>query len=242
MRRQLSVLVLAAVGATTLSACGMAFASTFEDDAPLNGRITAVQIDDIDSGKVTLRGGASKASLSRSVEYRGDKPSEQTHRVENGVLKLRGCGDRCSVDYTVDLPGVLPVSGATDSGSIKLSKVGAVNVSTDSGSIRLDDVTGPVKAKTDNGKIEGRALKGDGVDARTDNGKVTLELAKPQNVRAVTSNGDVSVTVPPGPARYRVSARADNGDRKIGIRDDASGSHRLDVTTDNGDITIKPAA
>ncbi|MFI0480550.1 DUF4097 family beta strand repeat-containing protein [Actinomadura sp. 9N215] len=217
----------------------MAFASTFEDDATLNGRIKAVHIDDID-GSVTLRGGASKASLSRTVEYRGDKPSRQTHRVEDGVLKLRGCGDNCSVDYTIDLPAGLPVTGATDSGSIKLSRVGAVDVTTDSGSIRLDDVAGPVKAKTDNGKIEGRGLKGDGVEARTDNGKITLTAVKPQNIRAVTSNGGVTVTVPPG--RYRVSARADSGDRTIGIRDDASAPHRLDLTTDNGDITLKSAA
>ncbi|TMQ96670.1 DUF4097 domain-containing protein [Actinomadura soli] len=218
----------------------MAFASTFDDDAALNGEIKAVRIDNIDSGSVTLRGGASKASLHRTVEYRGDKPTRQTHRVENGILKLRDCGNNCSVRYTIDLPGRVPVDGATDSGSIKLSKVGAVNVSTDSGSIHLDDVAGSVNAKTDNGKIEGRGLKGDGIDARTDNGKITLTLGKPQNIRAVTSNGGVTVTVPAG--RYRVSARTDNGDRTIGIPDDASAPHRLDLTTDNGDINVRPAA
>ncbi|MFI0369451.1 DUF4097 family beta strand repeat-containing protein [Actinomadura sp. 1N219] len=216
----------------------MAFASTFDDNATLDGEIKAVHLDNIDSGSVTLRGGASKASLRRTVEYRGDKPTGQTHRVENGVLKLRGCGNNCSVRYTIDVPAGLPVDGATDNGSIKLSRVGAVNVSTDSGSIHLDDVAGSVKAKTDNGKIEGRGLKGDGVDVRTDNGKIVLTPAKPQNIRAVTSNGGVTVTVPAG--RYRVSARTDNGDPTIGIANDASAPHRLDLTTDNGDINVKP--
>ncbi|WP_199487226.1 DUF4097 family beta strand repeat-containing protein [Actinomadura spongiicola] len=224
------------VGASALSACGMAFASTFEDDAALKGDITAVHLDAIDSGRVTLRGGASKASLHRTVEYRGDRPEGATHRIENGVLKLSDCGSNCSVNYTLELPAGLPVTGRTDNGAITLSKVGAVNVSTDNGAVRLDDVTGPVRARTDNGKIEGRGLKGDRVDVRTDNGKIILTPAKSQSIRAETSNGSITVTVPSG--RYRVSARADSGDRKIGIRHDASAPYHLDLITDNGDITV----
>lgn len=237
--RQLSFVVMAAVGVTALSACGMAFASTFEDDTALKGGITAVELDDIGSGQVTVRGGASKASLHREIRYRGDKPDGQTHRIDNGMLKLRSCGSRCSVHYTVDVPAGLPVSGGTSSGAIELSRVGEVDVSTESGSIRLDDVSGPVKAKTSNGEIEGRGLKGDRTDVETSNGKVTLTPAEPQDIRAKTSNGAIRITVPAGP--YRVSTRTGNGDREISIPNDPSARYHLDLATSNGDITVKPA-
>ncbi|SFQ07221.1 DUF4097 domain-containing protein [Actinomadura madurae] len=240
MRRRLSALALAGASVTALSACDLAFASTtFEDGATLQGKITSVELD-IGSGRVNLNGGSSKASLRRSVKYRGDRPEGVTYRIENGVLKLRGCGSRCSVRYTVDLPAGLPVSGKTSSGSIHLSRVGAVNVSTDSGSIHLHEVAGPIKARTDNGEIEGRGLRGAGTDVKTDNGDVSLTPAKAQNIRAETDNGEIKVTVPAG--RYRVTSHVGNGDRTIDVPNDASAPYLLDLRTDNGDITAKPAA
>ncbi|WP_205718245.1 DUF4097 family beta strand repeat-containing protein [Actinomadura sp. WMMA1423] len=212
----------------------MAFASTYEDDAKLAGKITAVKLDDIGSGGVTLHGGASKTSLHRTLKYRGDKPAGPTHRIENGVLMLRGCGSRCSVNYTLELPAGLPVSGSTSNGSIALSKVGAVDVTTHSGSVQLDGVAGPVKARTSNGKIRGSGIKG-GVEAETSNGSITLAPGSPQNVRAKTSNGDITLTMPQG--HYRVSANSSNGDRKLGIQDDSSARYLLDLSTSNGDIT-----
>ncbi|NDU75281.1 DUF4097 family beta strand repeat protein [Actinomadura sp. DSM 109109] len=239
VRGTLSALAIAALSVTALSACDVAFASsTYEDDAQLKGKVTAVRLDDIGSGSVTLRGGSSKTSLHRRVKYRKDKPEAPTYSIENGVLELRGCGSRCSVSYTVDLPAGLPVSGGTSNGSITLSKVGKVDVSTDSGSVRLDGATGPVKVRTDNGEVRGSGLKG-GVDAETDNGDVDLTPGTPQNVRAKTDNGEVTVTMPAG--RYRVSTHTGNGDRRLGIPNDASAQYRLDLSTDNGDITTKTA-
>jgi hypothetical protein len=238
VRGKLSALALTAVGVTALSACDVAFASTYEDDATLKGKITSVRLDGIGSGGVTLHGGSSKTSLHRKVKYRGDKPDGPTHRIENGVLTLRGCGSRCSVSYTLELPAGLPVSGSTSNGSITLSKVGAVDVSTHSGSIHLDGAGGPVKARTSNGKIRGSGLKG-GIEAETSNGSITLTPGSPQNVRAKTSNGDITLTMPQG--RYRVSADNGNGDRKLGIPDDSSSRYLLDLSTSNGDITAKTA-
>jgi hypothetical protein len=239
VRRQLFALAVAAVSVTALSACDVAFASTFEDDPALKGKITSVQLDDIGSGRVTIRGGAAKATMHRKVKYRGDKPKGITHRIENGVLKLRGCGSHCSVGYTIDLPAGLPVTGKTSSGSINLSHVGAVNVSTDSGAIRLEDVNGPVKARTSDGEIEGRGLKGGGIDAKTSNGQIRLTPSVPQDVHAKTSDGDITVTVPGG--TYRVTTHTGDGDRKIGVPNVPSGRYRLDLSTGNGDITAKAA-
>lgn len=238
MRGKVFALALAAVSVTALGACDAAFASTYEDDAMLKGKITAVRLDGIGSGGVTLRGGASKMTLHREVKYRSDKPTGPTHQIVDGVLTLRGCGSHCSVSYTVELPAGLPVSGSTSNGSITLSKVGKVDVSTDSGSVRLDGAAGPIKVRTDDGDIRGNGLKG-GVDAETDNGDVTLTPDAPQNVRAKTDNGEVSVTMPAG--RYRVSTNTGDGDRRLGIPNDPSAKYRLDVSTSNGDITTRTA-
>ena len=50
--------------------------------------------------------------MRREVENRGDKPQGATHRIENGVLILGGCGSRCSVNYTVEVPAGVPVRRA----------------------------------------------------------------------------------------------------------------------------------
>jgi hypothetical protein len=238
VRGKVFALALAAVSVTALSACDVAFASTYEDDATLKGKVTAVRMDHIGSGSVTLHGGSSKTSLHREVKHRGDKPEGPTYRIENGVLTLRGCGSHCSVSYTVELPAGLPVSGGTSNGSITLSKVGKVDVSTDSGSVRLNGAAGPIKVRTDNGEIRGSDLKG-GVDAETSNGDVALTPGSPQNVRAKTDNGEVTVTMPAG--RYRVSTHTGDGDRRLGIPNDPSAEYRLDVSTSNGDITTRTA-
>ncbi|MCZ2523295.1 DUF4097 family beta strand repeat-containing protein [Streptomyces sp. HB2AG] len=254
-----SLAVAAAVlfGAGGLGACGLLPGETFEDDAVVSEAITSVRLDN-DSGRVELRGGKdlTEVSVHRSVDYRGDRPEGATHRVENGVLVLGDCGGSCSVSYTVDLPAGLPVSGGTSAGSITLSEVGEVAVSTGSGSITLDGVgevavttgsgsitlngvTGPVDARTSNGRITGRGLEGGPVRVQTSNGAVDLTVSAPQDVRAHTSNGAVELTVPAG--RYRVSASTSNGEKDIGVTDDPAGKHRIELVTSNGDITVRPA-
>ncbi|WP_341483597.1 hypothetical protein [Streptomyces endophytica] len=137
-RRTLAAAAAAVVAVCGIAACGLLPGETFEDDAVVSKRITAVRLDS-DSGGVTVRGGegggknGAAVSLHRSVEYHGDRPQGATHRVEDGVLVLGGCGDECSVTYTLDLPAGIPVSGETSNGAVNLSKVGAVKVTTSSG-------------------------------------------------------------------------------------------------------------
>ena len=241
MRRHLRLLgavAAAGIGAGALGACGIVPGETFEDGAELSQKITSVRLDD-SSGGVTLRGKETltDVSLHRRVEFDGDRPKGPTHRVENGVLVLAGCGKGCSVSYTVDLPRRIPVSGRVTAGGIDLSGVGKVDVRTSSGAVDLDDVEGPVDVHTTNGRINGRGLKGDHVRAETSNGAIELAPATPQDVDAKTSNGAISVTAPDG--SYKVSAHTSNGDKKIGVRDDPSGDHELDLATTNGAITVK---
>lgn len=244
MRRHIRLLVAVAaagIGVGTLGACGLVPGDTYEDSARPSGKVESVRLDS-SSGAVRLRSKetVTRVSVHRSIEYHGDKPEKGTYGIEDGVLTLRGCGDDCSVTYTVDVPPRVPVSGSTSSGGISLSGVGEVDVSTDTGAIDLDDVDGTVDVRTDNGRVNGRGLKGGGVRAQTSNGAVDLGLSTPQDVRARTSNGGVSVTVPDG--RYKVSSRTSNGHKDIGLRDDPSGDHSLDLETSNGSIKVEKSS
>lgn len=234
------VAILAATGIAVggLSSCGLGTGTTFEDDAALSGKVTAVRLDN-PSGGVTVEGVSDGGGLSvhRRVEYRGDKPTGPSRRIENGVLVLGGCGDHCSVDYTVEVPAGTPVSGHLGSGSIRLTDVGAVEVSTSSGRIELHGVTGSVEAKTSNGRITGKGIEDKQIQAQTSNGRINLAPGRPADVHAQTSNGDITLTVPQ--ARYRVNARAANGDENIGVTDDPSGPFELGLKTSNGDITVR---
>ncbi|MGW5123784.1 DUF4097 family beta strand repeat-containing protein [Streptomyces sp. NPDC004069] len=236
--RALGILAATVVAAGQLAACGLAQGKTFEDDSTLSGKITSVRLE-TRAGSVTVNGtkGNGGLSLHRSVTYRGDKPRGATHRIEDGVLVLGGCGSRCSVSYTVDVPAGVPVSGGTSNGSVHLTHVGAVKLSTSSGTIELNGVSGPVEARTSNGRISGHGITGPRIRARTSNGSIDLTLDTAQDVRARTSNGHISLTVPE--ARYKVTAKAGNGARNIDVTDDPSGEHRLDLTTSNGAITVK---
>ncbi|MFE4334775.1 DUF4097 family beta strand repeat-containing protein [Streptomyces sp. NPDC056831] len=228
---------MAGSGLIGLGACGLIDWNTFEDDAHVSQKITSVRLD-LGSGRVNVRGVAKTAdvSLHRSVRYRGDKPEGASHRVENGVLVLSGCGSQCSVSYTVEVPEGLPVSGRTSSGSVVLARVGPVNVTTHSGRIELDGVTGPADVHTSNGRIEGRGLAGP-VRAKTSNGRIELTPVNPQDVRARTSNGAIVVTAPTG--RYVVAASTHHGHKDIGIANDPAGDHKIDLATTNGSITVR---
>ncbi|MFJ6379346.1 DUF4097 family beta strand repeat-containing protein [Kitasatospora sp. NPDC092039] len=231
------VVLAAAVGG--LSACGLAPDNTFDDDATVGDRITAVKLDTT-SGGVTLRGkeGLDRISVHRSVSYKNDKPGA-TSRVENGVLVLGGCGQYCSVTYTVEVPAGLPVTGQTSSGSVSLSQVGSVQVSTHSGGVNLDGVNGSAEVKTTNGAISGRGLNGDRIRAETHNGAINITSTKPQDVSASTSNGAITLVVPA--AKYKVSAKTGNGHKDIGVSDDPSGQYQLTLSTSNGRISVKQA-
>lgn len=237
LRLLLGAFAAAGLGAGTLTACGLVPGETFEDETGISEKVTSVRLDDPTGGvELRSRQTVTDVTVHRRIEVDGDKP-KATHRVEDGVLVLRGCGPDCEVNYTVDLPPRVSVSGRSSSGGVTLSGVGAVDVRTSSGAVALDDVDGPVDVRTENGRINGRGLKGERVRAQTSNGAIDLSLATPQDVRARASNGAISLTVPDG--RYRVSAETSNGSRRIGVRDDPSGDHTLDLSTGNGRITVK---
>ncbi|MEV6720338.1 DUF4097 family beta strand repeat-containing protein [Streptomyces xanthochromogenes] len=248
MRQQLRALgILTAVGVAAggLAACGSIGSigsvgqKSFEDDPALSGRITAVRLEN-GSGGVTVNGtDGGSASLHRKVYYEKGttRPSEATHRIEDGVLVLGGCSGSCSVKYTVQVPAGIPISGDVSSGDVSLHRVGAVDVAASSGDIDLADVSGAVKVRTTSGEITGKGLAGGGIDTRTGSGDVHLTPSTPQSVQITAGSGDVVLTVPS--AAYRVSVKTGSGDRNVKVPDDPAGPYGIGLTTGSGDVSVR---
>jgi hypothetical protein len=209
----------------------------FSDEATVTEEIATVELDD-PRGSVTVIGDddATEVSISRTLRYRGERPEGETHEVDGDVLVLSGCGRRCSVEYTIEVPARVDVRGSTANGRIELSAVGEVEVQTSNGRIELEDVTGSVDAETSNGRVIGRDLNGDGVRVTTSNGAIELELGEPQDVEARSTNGAITLEVPQD--SYQVSTQTSNGSTDIDLPNDADGRFSLDLRTTNGSITV----
>ncbi|MCK1799120.1 DUF4097 family beta strand repeat-containing protein [Streptomyces sp. XM4193] len=238
--RALTLVAVTALAAGGLSAC-LWDTESFDDQSRHGEKVTAVRMD-LESGSVTLRGSRanSEVSVRRSVEYRGSKPKDATHRIDDGVLVLGGCGNDCSVDYSVDLPEGLPVSGETSNGSFSFTRVGEVRASSGSGSIDLNRVAGSTRVKTSNGSIKGRELAGKGINVQSSNGSIDIVSTRKQNIDASTSNGNVAVTVPEG--RYAVTAKTSRGDTDVDVTDDPDAGNWIHASSSNGNIKVRASS
>jgi DUF4097 and DUF4098 domain-containing protein YvlB len=132
------------------------------------------------------------------------------------------------------------VSAETGSGDIQVVDVqGAASARTGSGDVTLTDVSGDVLADTGSGDLRGSGLHGRTI-AHTDSGDLTLRIVDAQDVTAQTGSGDLVVTVPSG-QHYRIDASTGSGDKRISVSDDTGADHHLDLRTDSGDLTLRPA-
>lgn len=231
------------IGATILSGCALLPAHGMGDETMLSDTtVTSVRIDN-PTGSVSISGDTSATGIhiEREIKYSGAKRDiGPTYEVNGDELVLSGCGRRCTVEYSIELPAGVDVSGQTENGTIELSEVNNVEVSTSNGRIELEDVTGRVEVGTSNGRIEGSGLSGNGIIAKTSNGAIDLELATPQDVRANTSNGAIILRVPAGD--YEVVAETSLGGTNIDIASDPNGEFLLDLETSNGAITVRDSA
>lgn len=235
-----AALALAALTVGGLSACSALDQKNFEDDAKVSQKVTSIRLDSRNGGvKVDASADISTISVHRRVNYRGDKPSGTSFRVQNGILMLFGCGKNCGVDYVVKVPAGLPVTGGTSNGGLTLTDVGTVDVHTSNGEIAVNGAKGPVKLRTSNGAVSVKDVKGGDIDTQTSNGEVTIQTPTPQNIKARTTSGSLTVTAPP--AQYQISADLSSGEKKVAFKNDPSGKYRLDLSTTNGALTVKSA-
>ncbi|MEV4050964.1 DUF4097 family beta strand repeat-containing protein [Amycolatopsis sp. NPDC049688] len=246
-------IVLIGVGLAT--AFGWGWGSDFENTDTVSQTIRSVKLE-ADSGSVKIRAGSGAATVRQEVGYhwRG-KPEGPFYRVEGDQLVLGSCGTNCTVDFEVVVPAGVPVTGTVDSGGLDVAGMSSVDVSVDSGHAKVEDVAGAVKLRMDSGSIdladvgpvqlqsESGSITGSGVhgpvDVTSSSGSVEFTLVQANDVKVHAESGGIDLTVPGGP--YRVEGGSDSGHRDIGVRNDGTAQHVLDLTTESGSVTVRAA-
>jgi hypothetical protein len=141
-----------------------------------------------------------------------------TSRCPSGV----NFGDACRVDYKVTLPASV-----------------AVDIEGAAGDISLNGPLVKATVKTNAARITGSGLGAGTFQATTDAGQVDLSFAAaPMSVQVKSTAGAVSVTVP-GADKYNVSVDTTIGGQDITVDKDPASSHRIDVETTVGSVTVK---
>lgn len=246
--------IAAAASLIVLAGCDNLSFRRLDYDTTESARITVIRVLP-GSGDVVVRadGGADGVRIKRVVRYQGGQPGA-TYEIKGTELVLdTSCGNRCSVSYEVTSAAGVSVQGETGSGNIDLSRVGQVEVQVGSGDVRVSGAAGPVRVETGSGDIEvydvanpvvlrassgnitGTRLGGE-TDAQAKSGNVTIELDRPASARLHASSGNVELTVPAG--GYQVRSTAGSGDVEVGVPNDPSAAHVLDLRTGSGNITV----
>jgi hypothetical protein len=247
---------LAGLTLAALTGCTDLANSRLDFTATEQVAITEIRISG-GAGDVTIRGGgtAGQVTIDRVVRYRGDEPG-RTYRLSGTTLSIdTDCGHMCRVSYEIEAPEGVAVRGESGSGDLRLTDVAEVDVEAGSGSISVTDSSGNVTVGTGSGDIQVRSVAGSltasagsgGIDAKeisgdsarvkTGSGDVTLALDRPADVRGEVGSGNLTVTVPAG--RYRVQTDTGSGDANVGVTQDPSAEHLLDLDSGSGDITVQ---
>jgi hypothetical protein len=191
----------------------------------LDPTVTNLRVN-ADAASVNVTAQDSASAISVTEETRGAATTKEVSGA-NAVLTARcpsgvNFGDSCRVVYTVTMPAkvALDIQGAA--GDIVL--------------------TGPLVKATVNtaaARIAGTGLGAGTFQATTNAGQIDLAFAAaPTSVDVKSTAGAVTLTVPGG-EKYNVSVDTTIGGQQVGVDKDSSSSHRLNVETTVGSVTIK---
>jgi putative adhesin len=130
-------------------------------------------------------------------------------------------GVDCSVEYTVTMPARV-----------------TLNVDGAAGDMKLNGPFANATISTKAGRVHGTSLGAGTYEVTTNAGEVNLKFASPPNSVKVKSDvAAVALTVPGG-TKYAVTTDTTVGIKNVEVDQDSSSTHRLDVTTTVGTITI----
>ncbi|MFI9008499.1 DUF4097 family beta strand repeat-containing protein [Actinosynnema sp. NPDC053489] len=252
---------VAVVAALALTSCVRLVQNGFDDRNTVSDQVTEVRLQN-GSGNVVVRGreGATETEVRRRVEYPkdADKPGGVSHRMEGSTLVLDGCGNRCTVNYEVTVPGKgVRITGENSSGDVRLEGVASVEVEVGSGDATVRDVAGAVSVDNGSGDLDVADVGGDfagkvgsgatrltgmrgAVAVDSDSGDVTVKLAAVNSVRADAGSGNVTVDVPEG--AFKIDVDAGSGEKDIKVRNDPNAAAVLTLRAGSGDVTVRTAA
>ncbi len=200
-----------------------------EDTRTLEGPVRVLDVDTATGDVVVRTGPAGSASTVTTRRHWSLTEPTATTSVEAGTARLRGACptgwsllSRCAVDFDVTVP-----AGT------------AVRVTTATGDTRIVGATGDVRVQTSTGDVRLTDARASTVQAQTATGDVRLEFtAAPDDVRARAATGDVLVRVPDDATVYQVTTSVGVGDRTVEVPRSDTSSHRVDVSTSVGDVTV----
>ncbi len=173
--------------------------------------VTDVAVN-VDTGRVTVDGGADTALTARITRgYAFWAPTVTTNVGAGKVTMTADCPllgiiSACSADFAVVAPAAAAVSATSTAGSVMVT-----------------GIAGRTAARSTAGGVAVLRSRASAITATSTAGNVRVEtITAPTRVEASTSAGDVDVEVPRG--TYRVQASATTGSVTVeGItRDDAS--------------------
>jgi len=193
--------------------------NTTTDSATLDGSATTVKVDSR-AGFVRLRSGGApgKIGVERELHYRGSKPDGTWHRLTGQTLDLNGsCGTSCIVSYTITLPGRPAVTGKMGAGEFDANQTGPIDLTMSAGRIAVADAAGPVKATTTVGEVD-------------------ITMTAPADASVKTQAGSISLSVPG--TDYAVTTKTTVGVRHGSLPDRSSGAHRIDLTSNVGEVRL----
>ena len=150
----------------------------------------------------------------------------------------------CAVDYTLQVPANTVVQARTGAGDLAIRDLtDEVRLDTGAGRTRVDDVRGDLWIHSGEGDITATGLRSRQLQLDTGSGRVDLRYAvSPATVRVTAGDGDISVTVPPvaggTDAGYRVTARTEDGEQRVGVREDSSSPRTITADTGSGNVTV----
>jgi hypothetical protein len=205
---------------------------------------------DTDSGSATVI-----AAPVDTIEVTADvsdglQKTKIREEIVDGRLELEGScpgllNDQwCRASFTVRIPADRPVMVDADDGAVEVTGIdGVVNLENDNGRIEFSDIGGNITVSNDNGRIVGTALRSSVVSADNDNGRIELSFAtSPTLVQAENDNGRIEVAVPDVEGEtFRVQISNSNGSEEIGVRTDSSSERVIDLTNDDGSVTVRYA-
>lgn len=217
--------------------------------------IGSVEIRGTDREDVHVAGekvGTSQADLD-DLELREHRDGDRLflERYYDGEDSWLSLDREPKLDLTIEVPRSIAIDRVeSDNGDLDVEGIdGTVRALTDNGSVRVSDVSEPVTVDVDNGDV---TLDGGVESVTSDNGEVDATIRSLADVAELsTDNGDVTAALATD-LDVDVTVETDNGELTVeeGFEDVTrseervefsvgEGSSSLDVTTDNGDVTIE---
>jgi len=231
MHARLSTLGLATAALLAFAGCGLVDGekSTTTEAYDVEGDIKTIDLKG-QAGAVELVAAEGGIRVTERREYSSTAP-KTSHRSEGGTLYLvdKGCDTQlrirraCETTYRIEAPAGV-----------------AVKIQVDAAPVTITGITGPLDVTTDVGAIKGTGLGG-ATRIRTDVGDVDLRYgAAPASLDATNDVGSTTVYLPSA-ATYRFEVKVDVGDTTIDLPSRPDADHRIKLTADVGDITVRAA-